>query len=215
MRKAYNRIELDPGDKFNMLTVIGFHGKSREGKKGRCLWLCKCECGNETIVSISNLRNGKTKSCGCLAIKTIIKNSITHGLSKHPLYNVWSTIKARCYNPNDHAYKWYGNRGIKLCKEWWKFKLFYDWAMTSGYKEGLTIDRVDNDGDYSPKNCRWATPEEQANNRKSNHFVIYRNTRLTIADWSKESGVSQVAIWKRLKRGWDIEDALFKPLGPA
>lgn len=125
---------------------------------GRSSWLCECKCGNKKVIKLSDLRNGRSRSCGCLRRETTSKNFKTHGLIHSKLFSIWSCMKTRCYDLNVSNYERYGGRGITICEEWLNdFMNFYDWAMRNGYKDNLTIDRKNNDDNYEPSNCRWAT----------------------------------------------------------
>lgn len=149
-------------------TVFGRLTTATEAEKisGRRAFNCKCECGNSTTVKLMNLKSGHTKSCGCLRTETSRDLLTTHGGRKDNLYKVWSGMKARCNNKNHTSYERYGGRGIFVCKEWNSdYMLFREWSLLSGYKRGLQIDRINNDKEYSPDNCRWVTNQQNSFNR--------------------------------------------------
>lgn len=155
--------------KFGSLTVLKRYGTSSEGG---VTWLCACDCGKETTVKSGNLRSGHTRSCGCFMKHRISETQATHRQSHRRLYNVWASIKARCFNPNSTFFHHYGGRGISMCDEWvYSYQAFHDWAMNNGYdptafKGQCTIDRVDVNGDYCPENCRWVDMKVQRHNRR-------------------------------------------------
>lgn len=207
------------GKTFGRLTVIEFdHSKPRfyasGGVRGhRYYWKCLCECGNYKVIEHYNLIQGKINSCGCYNKEIARKNHTTHSLSNTRIYNIWSKIKSRCYRPKDNKFYIYGGRGIKVCNEWKNdFKAFYDWAMNNGYKNDLTIDRINVNGNYEPDNCRWVDLFVQANNKRNNRIISFNNKKLTLAEWAKELNLPYSVLECRInKHKWSIEDALTIP----
>lgn len=197
------------GKIFSRLTVIGDLGTI---KKRRML-LVKCVCGTEKSVFMGHLVGGKTVSCGCNSREKLILRNNKHGFSKHQLNNIWRGMKDRCYNPRNISYQYYGAKGIQICDEWLdNTGSFYKWAIENGYKKGLLIDRIENDKDYSPINCRWATPLQSSRNIKSNRIIEYNGEKKCVSEWAEILGIPRVRISDRInKLGWNIEDALTKP----
>lgn len=191
------------GKQFGYLTVLKEAGKN---KHGQYLWLCRCECGGESVVPGNDLKMGRVSSCGCR------RGRRTHGLSKTPLYPIWRDMLRRCEKPNCKDYRYYGARGIKVCDEWHDVNTFYTWAMNNGYKEHLTINRIDNDGNYEPSNCNWVTWKEQNNNRRGNVIITHNGETHTQTEWLGILGISKDTYKDRLSRGWDKKDAIFIPL---
>lgn len=195
------------GQRFGMWTVVKFH----EIRDGQAYWLCKCDCGKTSYVRGGSLRRGVSKGCGCTREEHRVKGLIKHGGYGTRLYRIWGDMKARCFNPNAISYPNYGGKGITICDEWLTFPPFRDWAMSHGYDDALTVDRIDNSKGYSPSNCRWATVTEQANNRRTSHFVTYNGETLTLIQWARKLNVSYSLLFQRVKCGWDFEKAITTP----
>lgn len=196
------------GQRFGRLVV-----KERAGMQGKnATWICQCDCGNACTVQSFNLRNGHTTSCGCYRKEFTSKNIKTHGMSRTRLYKEWLRIKERCSLETKDGYERYGGRGITVCQEWLdSFEAFRDWALANGYRDDLTIERKDVDGDYCPENCCWATSEEQANNKSNNRLITYDGRTQTLAQWAREIGMRRDTLRHRLESGWSLDRALTEP----
>ena len=187
------------GKKFGMWLVI------EKMKKGphKGLWKCQCDCGNIGYVNSSNLINNKSKSCGCFQKKITIKRLTTHNMTNTKLYRTYYGMKTRCYNKNDKRYKDYGGRGIILCDEWKNnFLNFYNWAISNGYEQSLTIDRIDNDGNYEPSNCRWVENKIQSNNRRNNIYFEFLGFKKTLKQWTDFMNWDYKKYYGRYSRGY-------------
>lgn len=182
------------------------------GKNGSYKYLCKCDCGKVFETWGGCLKTGDTKSCGCLNDEKR-RGRKTHGKSKSRLYSIYSSMKQRCYNTKLRAYKRYGGRGITICKEWENsFNSFQSWAESNGYKEDLTIERIDNNGNYEPSNCKWANKKEQARNRNTSKRLEYKGQIYTYAEWGEFKGLTSSIISARIRNGWSIEKTLETPI---
>ena len=193
------------GQKFGRLTVVSLD----KNIKGKIYWLCKCDCGKIVSVLRSSLTSGNTKSCGCYKRNLDKKRFRKHGMTNTRIYRIWSGMKKRCNNPKDSNYNFYGGRNIKVCEDWEKnFINFYNWAMANGYKEDLTIDRINNNGNYEPSNCRWITQAEQTRNERSNVRITIDGKTKLLSEWARESGIDRRTIAKRIRLGWQKDELL-------
>ena len=201
------------GQRFGRLVVI----KRAENQGKQTKWLCKCDCGNVVAVMGSRLRGNITHSCGCIQKEVARERSLKHGGSTSKLRSVWKNMISRCYSKSDKEYNRYGARGIRVCHEWGEYGNFYKWAISSGYNEDAkrgvcTLDRIDNNGNYSPENCRFVTMKEQSNNRRSNHIIDFNGESHTISEWADIIGIRPSALSRRINAlGWSIEQALTTP----
>lgn len=181
------------GKKFGKLTAV----KKIDSR----YWLFRCDCGKEKKIKKTNVVCGITKSCGCLWYKEVALGNRKHGMSKTRLYECWRDMRNRCYLKTRYDYKRYGGRGIVVCDEWKnKFESFYDWAINNGYKDNLTLDRIDVNGNYCPKNCRWSTKKEQATNRRTTVMIEYNGETHSKKDWAIKFGKPSWEWYNRLKK---------------
>ena len=198
MRNSTKIIDIT-GQKFNKLTVIGI------ASRNPLYWRCKCECGNEINVRTSNLKRGLVKSCGCIHHR----GNPIHNYSNTRLYRIRAKMIRRCFVKEDPAYPNYGGRGISMCADWKNsVSSFVEWALANGYSDSLTIDRIDNDGDYTPENCRWVDSKTQSNNRRSNINITIGGETKTLNEWCEQTGVPSKRAYARVKAGWDLAEAV-------
>ena len=188
------------GQRFGRLVVLS---RTANDKSGNVCWLCKCDCGNIKIVRTYSLTKGLVRSCGCLKKEIFGENArkshTIHGKTNTRLFNIWGRTKDRCYNKKHLHYKNYGGRGIAVCDEWKNnFQTFYDWAFNNGYSEKLTLDRIDNNGNYEPNNCHWVTSKQQSRNKRNNHLITYKGKSHCIAEWADIFNVSYDSLYQRL-----------------
>lgn len=187
------------GQRFGLLKVV------RVARKGRLrAWMCACDCGRESVVTTGALRSGNTKSCGCRKQQVLGESTTTHGLAGTREYRIWRAMRTRCNNRKSKAYPRYGGRGIAVCARWDTFANFL--ADMGPAPPGTSLDRwPDNDGNYEPSNCRWATPKEQARNMRVNRMIEHEGETLCLAAWAERLGTTSDVLWKRLSRHGRIE----------
>lgn len=211
MSKRMESVKNLKGMQFGRLLVLDVD----QGRKRKTYWRCLCECGNEKMVRSDALQDGSTKSCGCLKKeqnKVNLTANHSHKQSGTLLYKKWQGMKKRCYNESSEDYERYGGRGIGVCAEWHNsFSGFYKWALQNGYKEDLTIERIDNSGNYEPNNCRFATTKEQSNNRRSNIVIHIAGVDYTLTEICEYLDLPFSSIWARYLRGTRGLD-LIKPI---
>lgn len=194
------------GQKFHRWTVQGMSHQVGS----MVYWHCVCECGTERPVFGGDLKRGGSKSCGCLTREVSAVRLRRHGLSGHAAYSSWQSMKTRCENPNDDNYHLYGGRGISVCPQWQTFDGFWT-DMGPSWRHGGTIDRIDNDKGYEPGNCRWRTPKQQANNRRTNRMIQTPKGLMNVTEAAAAFGISRATIFARIRYGWPDSRLLEKP----
>jgi len=202
------------GQRFGRLTVLYDTG---ERKNGSVVWHCQCDCGNESDVGSDKLVSAHTTSCGCYQRQRAAEVNTVHGMTRekifHSIYRTWGDMLQRCENPSRKNYRNYGFRGIKVCDEWHKFIPFCDWALASGWQKGLQLDRINNNGNYEPGNCHWATPQENNRNRRNNRMITFAGKTQCLAAWADETGIGYFTLRSRINLyHWTIERALTEPV---
>ena len=206
-------VPVKPNDVYGFWTVLEeqvVRVKVQGKEVPRFFLKCRCVCGKERLIIKSQVLHGLTKSCGCKSKLCCTK----HGDRKKPLYSVWRSMRYRCNTVSNPAYKSYGGRGIKVCKEWDEsYEAFRAWAYEHGYKEGLSIDRIDNNGNYCPENCRWVSLAEQQNNKRSNRYFIYNGKQYTLTQLAKLAKMSVTSFEYRISvKNMSVEEALTTPV---
>ncbi len=203
------------GKQFDDLTVIGYSHKKKTNNGYKHYWKCKCVCGKEVIRRSDGLKRKGHKSCGCYREKFLKEffeqhnPNKTHGLSKTRLYKIYNKMKERCYYEKYPEFHLYGGRGIKVCDEWLEdFTNFYNWAMENGYKENLSIDRIDPNKNYEPSNCRWADIITQANNKRNNVYLTYKGETHTMPEWARILNLPYSTLANRRRKGKSVEEIL-------
>lgn len=192
------------GRRFGRLIVIKRMGNNEHGQS---MWLCFCRCEYKVVIRGSHLTSGVTKSCGCLQIAIVTK----HGCYNNKIYKIWATMIQRCKNPNNKQWKNYGGRGIKVCKRWLKFGNFLEDMGESPSR--FQIDRIDNNADYSKKNCRWVTSKINNRNRRNNRLIVFDGKTQCLAEWAEEIGIPESTIHMRIDQyGWSVEKTLTVPV---
>jgi hypothetical protein len=207
------RLIVAPGERYGRLSVVAEAERHRSsGGKSVRRFLCRCECGGTATVLLTHLSTGHVKSCGCLRVDVGRHNgeaTSTHGYTGTPTFKCWDTMKQRCGNQNDQKYPEYGGRGISVCERW---KVFQNFLDDMGEKpDGMTIDRIDVNGNYEPGNCRWATPIEQARNKRNNVLLTFRGETCCLAEWAERTGLTYRTICARHKSGWPVAKLLTTP----
>lgn len=194
------------GLEFGKLTVVSL---TEERQGGSPIWLCNCSCGVKDVkVSTRKLNSGHTKSCGCLKSEKLTLSNTKHGQSRSRIYNIYIGMKSRCENKLDKNYDQYGGRGIIVCDEWVDFNNFHKWSVLNGYTDEMSLDRINNNGNYDPSNCRWVSMKLQANNRSNNILLNICGETLTLTECCEKYGLSYYKYQKRRWKGHNIEQEI-------
>lgn len=193
------------GHRYSRLLVIE-RAPNRGGGDTNARWLCRCDCGRAVVAYGQDLARGKVKSCGCMNAERIMR----HGMARTVSYRAWQQMLQRCENPNNVRFGRYGGRGIKVCERWRDYPAFL--ADMGDRPKGYTIERINNDGDYEPGNCRWATIQEQADNTSRTVRLTYNGKTMNVTQWAAETGIPRPTIYTRLRNGWSAEQILSQPI---
>lgn len=209
-------VSVKPGDRFGRWLVIGEPFSAPSGFVRLTFAVVECDCGNVQVVAQHKLRQKRSSSCGCLRTELLIARSRDHGESQTPIYKVWHGMMSRCYKKSHDSWHNYGGRGIKICGEWHDFPVFKQWAIESGYRSGLTIERVENDGDYAPGNCKWETRVRQCRNMRKTVYLEALGERKSLPDWAEDARcmVCSGTLRSRIKLGWAAKRAIETPPRP-
>jgi hypothetical protein len=199
---------IEPGTVYNKLTILGFAPDTRD------YLLCRCDCGTEKIIHRWNLVRGTTKSCGCLLHVKRRSGNYRHGCSATRLYHCWRNMHLRCYDPASKSFSIYGAKGVKVCAEWSEPPAFFAWAKENGYADNLTLERKNNNGNYEPSNCSWATRKQQSRNRSHIKFYTAFGETKILPEWAEDSRCepSYKTLATRVRSGWNIEKAIVEPV---
>ena len=201
-------IEIQPGTRYGNLTIIS---EAPRRNPTRRYVLCRCDCGQLTEPALAAIRNGNTTSCGCVHRANTGNLKRRHNLRRTPEYQTWAGMTQRCLNPNNPQFHNYGGRGIKVCERWLDFQAFYN-DMGVRPSASSEIDRIDNNGDYCPENCKWVDHKTNSNNRRTNVVLELNGVKKNVTEWADHLGLTQSAVYARLKRGWSVERTLTTPL---
>lgn len=208
-KPSSNRLPITIGERYGRLVVIGEAEphRSQSGQIRRKMQ-CRCDCGTSCDIWLQHLHTGHTTSCGCLVVETRGDYRRTHGQSESGTYSSWTDMKSRCHNESHTAWEWYGGRGISVCDRWILFEAFLE--DMGERPDGLTLDRIDTNGNYEPGNCRWVTMKEQGRNKRTNRLLTIGNETRCIAEWSEITGIPRTTIRNRLKAGYSAAESLGK-----
>lgn len=210
MPRAGQREDLS-NRKYGRLSVVRFSHSVKYTTGSMSFWWCRCECGTERAFPMSPLKRGRATSCGCKRAEKTRSLLRTHGETGCLEYHSWQSMLARCRNTKDASYPLYGGRGIKVCHRWLKYENFIT-DMGRRPSKNHTLNRIDNNGNYTPANCNWATKKEQARNRRSSLLLVLGGVTKTLAEWSEMYGHNPISVLKRLKRGWSLRKSLRTPM---